>query len=227
MATQAEDDMKTRIQMEKDIKIKMKRDRSNGLIGSMKIKNHGSSSTNKNEKSSFSGQVYWKFWMLERLSKFILSGERTVGTDNTDAVPVDCEKRKERRKKREEGEGEEMFRDSTLVATEVDDVITASRNVPLSSHSTVRKVEDERVSDRMRERAAVVKAVLSDIDTTHLSKPSFKYSKSSEYFDSKNIDLGPDSSPPAVHKDESSSSAMSTGQGLYFYYRDHYHFLSI
>jgi hypothetical protein len=207
MLTLADADMKTKIEIEENLRVKIESDKTNGLKCRIKIKNQGSSSADKKGRI----QVFWKFWMLERLSKFLLSGERTVSADSPDAVPAGHLDRMEVTKQREEGG--EPKRGSTQVALEVDDDATAaSGSISVSPHSTTKVLRHEKERKRQRERrserAAVVKAFLSDIDTSNIIRPSYRYSDSDEDFDSKHSDLGPDSNLSYHDRGESARRAM-------------------
>jgi hypothetical protein len=206
MLTLGDDDIKTKREIEKNLLVKIESDKTNGVKCSMKIKNQVSSSANKKGEI----QVFWKFWMLERLSKFILSRERTVGADSPDAVPVGYLNRMEMGKQRQE-EGEPK-RGRTQDALEVDDATAASGSISVSPHSTSKVLRQEKDRKRQRERersqrAAVVKAFLSDIDTSHIIRPSYRYSDSDEDYDSEHSDLGPDSNLSYHDRGESARSA--------------------
>jgi hypothetical protein len=206
MYTQADDDIKTKVQVEKNMKIKIEIDKHNGLTCSKNIKNQSSSAADKNEKNQF----FWKFWILDRLSNFLLSGERAVSTDSFDFVTVEHLDKTEVRKKREERG--ETKRESSQVATEVDDATAASGPISVSPHGTSEAYghEKERRREReiMRERAAVVKALLSDMDASHVIRPSYQHSDNNEDFSIKHADLGPDSHSNYDERGESDRSAM-------------------
>ena len=214
MAIQADEDLRTRMRIEKDLKTERERKENMSFLCGEKKRNQGLSSIERTKTNEFS----WMFWMIERLSRFLFTGGRTCRMDSAVAASDECSYsaslREREQEGKQEGEGDngggcERFKIRT--SAEFRDIIAASQSPHSAAQAEKVEAERERKRERQRERqrAVVVRAVLADIDPSHVIRPSFRCATNTDLQGMESGDLG-----PTLHTHNPADSSSGTAAAV-------------